>query len=1143
MRFMARQSPPGKVLPLAAPGSATAGHEPFSDQDIRSLVGSAAFARGVAYAAEGRVRELQWFGGRTRLFGQVRGSQRSPYAVSVQLRDDGEHWGLLGGACSCPVSHECKHVAAVLIEALRREREGETAGPLSGEAADAVPEWRSVLAPLLAGAERSHTGIPLGLQFELLPGEPVRRPPGRYNSYRPPPDPRPRLGVRPVRMGDRDRWVRTGASWRDLGYLHYSHDYDERQIDVVREIQALLSGHSASSYYSPDTWLYLDQCRSEAIWATLHGAVRAGIGLVMGDRDQTALKILDTTATASINVTRTAAGLQLRSLVAIGDHPAPAEFGFIGDPAVGLYTWEGGGEEFRARPVTLIPFAAPLLSSARTFLWSREAIRIPAQEEAAFLTEHYQRLHRLFDIVSLDGSFEAPPVPQPRLGLTLEHTEGAGLRGSWWWRYGVEGARGADAERLPLRIGEDAGYRDPEAEQRVLDSLVGAGLDPESTPALVSPSSRRLRPTFDLRGMPTVDFLTGEFERLRELGTVEIEEVGERVDYREALTAPVVAVQTVAQPDSRDWFNLEISVTVNDEAVPLAEIFLALARGDEYMVLPSGVYFALDDERFGRLRELIAEARELSDDPSETLRISRFQSSLWDELVELGVVEAQAAAWRRSIEGLSGFTATGALESRALPEGFEVELRPYQQLGYDWLSFLYDNQLGGVLADDMGLGKTVQSLALVTRVMQEQRAAAREAGTSPRPFLVVAPTSVVPNWVGEAKRFAPGLRVVGIDETSKKKRRALTSVIGEAELVITSYALFRLDYESYSSIQWSGLLLDEAQFVKNRQSATHQLARRLDVPFKLAITGTPMENNVMELWSLLSIVAPGLFPSPAGFAEFYQKPIEREADTEKLAQLRRRIRPLMLRRTKELVAKELPPKQEQTLEVELGPKQRKVYDTYLARERQRVLGLIGDFEKNRFAIFRALTVLRQVALDAALVDEAHESVPSTKLDLLDNLLDDALGEGHRVLVFSQFTRFLGRVRSRLDAAGIEYAYLDGATKKRDEVIERFRSGDAGVFLISLKAGGFGLNLTEADYCILLDPWWNPATESQAVDRAHRIGQTRSVMVYRLVAKDTIEEKVMALKEAKAALFAAVMSDDGAAATGGITAEDVRELLG
>ncbi|WP_367882047.1 hypothetical protein [Rathayibacter oskolensis] len=296
-----------------------------------------------------------------------------------------------------------------------------------------------------------------------------------------------------MRMGDRDRWVRTGTSWRDLGYLHYSHDYDERQIDVVRELQGILSGHSASSYYSPDTWLYLDQCRSEAIWAALHGAVRAGIGLVMGDRDQTPLRILDTTATASIDVTRTSNGLELRSLVAIGDHPAPEEFGFIGDPAVGLYTWEPG-DELRARPVTLVPFAAPLVSSARTFLWSREAIRIPEQEESAFLTEHYQRLHRLFAIVSRDGSFEAPPVPEPRLGLTLEHTDGAGLHGTWWWRYGVEGARGAEAERLPLRLEDDPGYRDAEAEQRILDSLTGAGIDPESTPALVSRSSRRLRP-------------------------------------------------------------------------------------------------------------------------------------------------------------------------------------------------------------------------------------------------------------------------------------------------------------------------------------------------------------------------------------------------------------------------------------------------------------------------------------------------------------------------------------------------------------------------------------------------------------------------------------------------------------------------
>lgn len=1115
------------------------GHTMYGEQDVRALVGTGAFERGSAYVDEDRVAELQWFGGRTRLFGQVQGSGRSPYAVSVQLRDDGDRLTILGGSCSCPVKKECKHVAAVLISALRAEEGGGLSTPLKS-AADAVPEWRRALEPLLEGAQHGAVGIPLGLQFELMPGEPVRREPGRYNSYRPAPEPRPRLGVRPVRMGDRGRWVRTGTSWRDLGYLHYSHDYDERQIEVVREVQGLLAGHGASSYYSPDTWLYLDQCRSEAIWAALHAGVRAGIGLVMGDRDQAPLRILDTTATASIDVTRTDGGLELNSLVMVGPETITEDFGFIGDPSVGLYLWSGAGE-LRSRPVTLVPFAAPLVSSARSFLHATEPIRIPADEESAFLTEHYQRLHQLFEIVSLDGTFQTPELPEPRLGLTVEHTPNAGVVGRWWWRYTVADARGAASERIPLHPDGGVAYRDEAAEQRILDELVDLGIDAVNAPRLVVPATRRLRPSFELRGMETVAFMRDVVERLRASGEVDVEEIGEAVEYRPAAEAPIVAVQTVAQPGSRDWFNLEISVTVNEEAVPLAEIFLALARGDEFMVLPSGVYFALDDERFGKLRELIAEARELSDDPSGGLRISRFQSSLWDELVELGIVEKQAAAWRRAVEGLSGFTASGALETQPIPEGFTVTLRPYQQIGFDWLSFLHDNQLGGILADDMGLGKTVQSLALIARSMQQQKA--DPSARNIRPFLVIAPTSVVPNWAGEARRFAPGLPTVGIDETSKKRGRALSAVVGDAQLVITSYALFRLDYESYASIEWAGLMLDEAQFVKNRQSATHQLARKLDVPFKLAITGTPMENNVMELWSLLSIVSPGLFPSPSGFAEFYQKPIEREADQEKLVQLRRRIRPLMLRRTKELVATELPPKQEQTIEVELGPRQRKVYDTYLARERQRVLGLIGDFDKNRFAIFRALTTLRQVALDAALVDEAHATVPSTKLELLDELLADALAEGHRVLVFSQFTRFLGRVRNRLDASGITYAYLDGATKKRDEVIDQFRSGAAGVFLISLKAGGFGLNLTEADYCILLDPWWNPATEAQAVDRAHRIGQTRSVLVYRLVAKDTIEEKVMALKSAKAELFAAVMSDDATVAAGGITAEDVRELLG
>ncbi len=361
------------------------------------------------------------------------------------------------------------------------------------------------------------------------------------------------------------------------------------------------------------------------------------------------------------------------------------------------------------------------------------------------------------------------------------------------------------------------------------------------------------------------------------------------------------------------------------------------------------------------------------------------------------------------------------------------------------------------------------------------------------------------------------------------------------DVVVTSYTLFRLEFTQYCQIDWAGLVLDEAQAVKNRQSAGYRSARELQADFKLAITGTPMENNLMELWSLFSITSPGLFPRPDRFSDYYRKPIERQEAPERLEQLRRRIAPLMLRRKKEVVAADLPERQEQIMELELLPRHRTIYQKYLQRERQKVLGLLGDLNRNRFEIFRSLTLLRQAALAAGLVDPAHDNVPSTKLDALLEQLTDIAAEGHRVLVFSQFTRFLERAADRLQQAGLAYDYLDGKTRNRARVISGFRTGTAPVFLISLKAGGSGLNLTEADYVFLLDPWWNPAVEAQAVDRAHRIGQTRKVMVYRLVAKDTIEEKVMALKARKSALADSVLDGDEMSSAA-LTADDIRDLL-
>jgi SNF2 family DNA or RNA helicase len=433
----------------------------------------------------------------------------------------------------------------------------------------------------------------------------------------------------------------------------------------------------------------------------------------------------------------------------------------------------------------------------------------------------------------------------------------------------------------------------------------------------------------------------------------------------------------------------------------------------------------------------------------------------------------------------------------------------------------------------MGLGKTLETLALICH--------ARQADPASAPFLVVAPTSVVPNWAAESARFTPGLKVVTITDTLARSGTNLAEVIAGADVVVTSYTLLRLDFGAHLATEWSGLILDEAQYTKNHQSKIYQCARRLRAPFKVAITGTPMENNLMELWSLLSITAPGLFPNPVRFREYYARPIERQGDAELLAQLRRRIRPLIKRRTKEQVAADLPEKQEQVLEVELHPRHRKLYQTHLQRERQKVLRLIDDINANRFTILTSLTRLRQLSLHAALVDSAQADLPCSKIDTLLEQITDVAAGGHRALVFSQFTGFLAHVRGRLDAAGIRYCYLDGKTRDRAAVLRRFKDGTDPVFLISLKAGGFGLNLTEADYCFLLDPWWNPATETQAIDRTHRIGQTRNVMVYRLIAKDTIEEKVMALKARKAELFSNVI-DDGNAFGGNLDADDIRGLL-
>lgn len=844
--------------------------------------------------------------------------------------------------------------------------------------------------------------------------------------------------------------------------------------------------------------------------------------------------------------------------------------------------------------LALIPLVEPL-DAASEALISAGAVKIPASERPAFQRDFLPALSRSVPALTPDPALALPAVTPPRLVLELTFDEEVrhDAQLGWHWEYPLnpfeaDPEHESGVQRLPVfgYPGEEGGeVRDERFEARVLRSVRSVLA---AHPALASLEERRVE------GWETRELLSAVLPKLRRISAVRVRFNGTPPEFVEATDALIEV--TVTEGNSRDWFGLGIAVKVNNWTVPFAQIFEALDRGADRILLGNGTYFSLRRPEFKTLRTLIAEAREL-DEAGGELRINRHQAGLFSELESLAASVQTTRRWDEQVRSLLALVeasearetdpADGADKPAAshdthdkrnnggvvrpnlnqeypVPAGLRATLRPYQVEGYRWLTFLYEHRMGGILADDMGLGKTVQALALLAHAIEEHRAASErttERGESVEPFapfLVVAPTSVISNWAAEAERFLPRAKVVTITETTAGKTPLAERVAG-AHLVLTSYTLLRMDEDAYVSYAaglgseegpgtpgWGALLLDEAQFVKNTGTRAWSIARAMPARTKIAMTGTPLENNLMELWALLAIVADGLFPSARAFRDLYARPAESGEDpahaAATTARLRRRIRPLMLRRTKELVAAELPAKNDVRVNLPLAPGHRRIYDTHLQRERQKVLGLLEDMDKNRFTIFQSLTLLRRLALDAALIDpDAYEGVTSAKREYLVKRLPELLAGGHRVLVFSQFTGYLKSISARLAEEGIGHLYLDGSTRNRAEVIEAFTSGQEPVFLISLKAGGFGLNLTEADHVFIMDPWWNPAAEQQAVDRIHRIGQDKEVHVYRLVAEGTIEEKVMQLKESKAALFDAVVGE-GEFASAAVTAEDVRELF-
>jgi hypothetical protein len=565
-----------------------------------------------------------------------------------------------------------------------------------------------------------------------------------------------------------------------------------------------------------------------------------------------------------------------------------------------------------------------------------------------------------------------------------------------------------------------------------------------------------------------------------------------------------------------DWFDLDAHIDFDGVKVTLPELLRVIRRGERIIVLGDGSIGMLPEEwlaRYGLLAEVgTAEG--------ESLRFQPAQVGLLDALLAAEPEVAVDQLFARARDELRTFD---RIAPEAAPAGFRGELRPYQEVGLGWLSFLRRFGLGGCLADDMGLGKTIQVLAMLAA----RRQPSRGEGGARKPSLIVVPKSLVWNWQQEAARFVPDLRVLAhIGTTRAADAPAMRRALDTADVVLTTYGLLRKDVTFLREIEMDYVILDEAQAIKNAGSESAKAARLLRGDHRLALSGTPIENHIGELWSLVEFLNPGLLGGSRVFAGVAGN---RRFERDELAVLARALRPFILRRTKEQVAPELPPKHQETILCEMEPGQRRLYDELRAHYRDKLLGKIEreGLGKSKIQVLEALLRLRQAACHPALIDAKRAGDGSAKMDTLLARLDEVRGEGHKALVFSQFTSFLALVRARLDAAGVAYEYLDGKTVDREACVSRFQGDPAcQLFLISLKAGGVGLNLTAADYVFILDPWWNPAVEAQAIDRAHRIGQDKHVFVYRLLCRDSVEEKVAALQEQKRDLASAIIDADG-----------------
>ena len=799
-------------------------------------------------------------------------------------------------------------------------------------------------------------------------------------------------------------------------------------------------------------------------------------------------------------------------------------FSFVGD-----WVWH----KQTLQPLGLPPGAQSVLQAP---------VRVPRSQVPMFLSQHWPQLQAAGGTEANFKLEDFTLEPQaPRFVLSLRGglaQLGALLQCAYGSRIMTVGVTASDEgvwlpdPDVPTRYST----RDFNAERAALARLQRSGF--------IGPDSQG---KLQLAGQSGVlNFFAREFSKLQREWSVTLDE---QLENRTLKNIERVEPQFQITSSGVQWFDLGVVfASSGGETFSAADIQRLVLSGQSHTRLKNGKMAVIDTGAVEELQEVLLDCA--PEQHAQGYRINSKQAGFLEAtLRQHGDWKVQApAAWRDRAAKQSG---EAKLECPPLGE-LEDVLRPYQKQGVAWLGFLRENGFGGILADEMGLGKTLQALAHLKAVRNAERGVRNNLPVAPAaiphsalrtPHLIVCPTSLVFNWVAEAKKFTPELKVLALHGPDRHDK---FDQIATSDIVVTSYALIRRDAEKYREIEFDTVVLDEAQHIKNRQTQNAQAVKAVRSQHRLVLTGTPLENSVLDLWSIFDFLMPGYLGTAQDFRERYELPIAKEKNVEAQKRLARRLRPFMLRRLKKDVAADLPAKLEQISFCELTPDQRSVYQQVIEASRKEVLEAVGaqGIAKSRMVVLTALLRLRQVCCDLRLLklENVNPANASGKLEMFGELLEEVIDGGHRVLVFSQFVGMLTLLKERLAAEGIEYCYLDGSTTDRAKVVEKFQStATIPVFLISLKAGGVGLNLTGADTVVHFDPWWNPAVEDQATDRAHRIGQTKVVTSYKLITRDTVEEKILTLQNRKREIIQATIGGEEEFAAS-LSWDEIQELL-